>query len=188
MDFARNEERSGTAGTEAGGSGMLDLQQLQSAVAEISRVLNAALRDERNDAVNHLRRAECSLKARIELASSRAAPAGPRLAAWQVRRVKEYIDLRLETPIRNRDLAALVDLSEFHFAVAFRNSVGHSPHEYVIRRRVARAQALMLSTDKPLCDVAFECGLADQAHLSRLFRKVIGESPAMWRRAARAPA
>jgi AraC-like DNA-binding protein len=40
----------------------------------------------------------------------------------------------------------------------------------------------MLSTAKPLCDIAIECGLADQAHLSRLFRKVVGETPAAWRR------
>jgi len=166
---------------------MLTLQQLQSAVAEISRALNEALRDERDATVNHLRRAACSLKARIQTASSRTAGARPRLAAWQVKRVKEYVDAHLETSMRNRDLAALIDLSEFHFNVAFRNSVGNSPHEYVIRRRIARAQVLMLSTDKPLCDVAFECGLADQAHLSRLFRKVVGESPATWRRGARIP-
>ena len=179
MDANRNANESTEVAT------MLTLLQLQSAVAEISRALNETLRDERDAAVSHLRHAEYSLKARIQTASAHAAASRPRLAAWQVKRVKEYVDARLETSMRNRDLAALIDLSEFHFNVAFRNSVGNSPHEYVIRRRIARAQELMLSTDKPLCDVAFECGLADQAHLSRLFRKVVGESPASWRRDAR---
>lgn len=181
MDANRNADDRTEAAT------MLTLQQLQSAVAEISRALNEALRDERDAAVNHLRCAEYSLKARIQTASSHTAGTRPRLAAWQVKRVKEYVDARLETSMRNRELAALIDLSEFHFNVAFRNSVGNPPHEYVIRRRIARAQELMLSTDKPLCEVAIECGLADQAHLSRLFRRVIGESPAMWRRGARIP-
>jgi AraC-like DNA-binding protein len=58
-----------------------------------------------------------------------------------------------------------------------------SPHGYIIRRRVERAQGLMLSTARPLRDIAAECGLADQAHLTRLFRRIVGESPAAWRRA-----
>jgi AraC-like DNA-binding protein len=53
----------------------------------------------------------------------------------------------------------------------------------VIRRRVERAQGLMLSTDAPLSAIALDCGLADQAHLSRLFRRIVGESPRAWRRA-----
>jgi transcriptional regulator GlxA family with amidase domain len=109
------------------------------------------------------------------------------LAPWQVRRVLAHIDANLSTPIRNEDLAAVARLSTSHFNVAFRNSVGESPHEYVIRRRVERAQGLMLSTDKPLSDIAAECGLADQPHLTRLFRRIVGESPAAWRRARLSP-
>jgi AraC-like DNA-binding protein len=50
-----------------------------------------------------------------------------------------------------------------------------------------RAQGLMLSTDKPLSEIAAECGLADQPHFTRLFRRVVGESPAAWRRARANP-
>jgi transcriptional regulator GlxA family with amidase domain len=96
--------------------------------------------------------------------------------------VLEHIEAHLAMPLRNRELAVLVDFSEFHFNVAFRNSLGTSPHEFLIRRRIERAQQLMLSTEMPLCDIAFECGLADQAHLSRLFRRVVGETPAAWRK------
>jgi AraC-like DNA-binding protein len=75
-----------------------------------------------------------------------------------------------------------VGYSEFHFAVAFRNALGAPPHEYLIRQRIERAQQLMLSSDLPLCQIAAECGLADQSHLSRLFRRLVGETPAAWRR------
>ena len=88
---------------------------------------------------------------------------------------------------RNKDLAVIARLSEFHFNVAFRNSVGHPPHEYIIRRRMERAQGLMLSTNKSLIEIAADCGLSDQAHLTRLFRRVVGESPAAWRRARANP-
>jgi transcriptional regulator GlxA family with amidase domain len=93
-----------------------------------------------------------------------------------------HIEANLGTTIRNQELAAIARLKTFHFNVAFRNSVGDSPHGYLIRRRVERAQGLMLSTQKSLSDIAAECGLADQGHLTRLLRRIVGESPAAWRR------
>ena len=191
MDFQSNASLSAvdsahapidTILAEAGDAARLSLHQLQSAIADISRALNEALRDDRTNAVIYLRRAENFLRPAAQPEITRPVNPGPRLTAWQRRRVLEHIEANLAAPLRNRELAALVDYSEFHFNVAFRNSLGTSPHEFLIRRRIERAQQLMLSTDMPLCEIAFECGLADQAHLSRLFRKVVGETPAAWRR------
>jgi transcriptional regulator GlxA family with amidase domain len=165
MDFQSNTSLSGL------------VPQLQAAVADISRALNEALRADCANAVHYLRRAESSLKS-----APRSANPGPRLTAWRRRRVLQHIEANLAETLRNRDLASLVDYSEFHFNIAFRNSLGASPHEYIIRRRIERARQLMLSTDLPLCGIASECGLADQAHLSRLFRRVVGETPAAWRK------
>jgi AraC family transcriptional regulator len=164
------------------------LYRLHSAVAELFRALRESLHDDRGNAAESLRRAE----AMLDGTSGPAPPAGlslgrQRLAPWQVCRVMAYIDANLDTPIKNKDLAAIAHLSVFHFNVTFRNSVGDSPHEYLIRRRVERAQGLMLSTEKPLSEIAAECGLADQAHLTRLFRRIAGESPAAWRRARANP-
>jgi AraC-like DNA-binding protein len=165
-----------------GDTANLSMHQLRALVADLSRALDETLRDERANAMVYLRRAADSLRPGRQRESARALNRGPSLIAWKRRRVLEYIEARLGTPLRNRELAALVDLSEFHFNVAFRNSVGASPHEYLVRRRIERARQLMLSTDMTLCDIAAECGLADQAHLSRLFRKVVGETPAAWRK------
>ena len=88
-----------------------------------------------------------------------------------------HIEAHLDRPIRNEDVAAIVRLNPSHFGRAFRNSFGEPPHEYVIRRRIERAQGLMLSTDAPLSEIALDCGLADQAHLSRLFRRLVGKLP-----------
>jgi transcriptional regulator GlxA family with amidase domain len=153
-----------------------------SAIADISRALDEVRRDERTNAVLYLRRAENLLMPAALPDAPRTVDRGPRLLAWQRRRVLEHIEAHLAMPLRNRELATLADFSEFHFNVAFRNSLGVSPHEFVIRRRIGRAQELMLSTGLSLADIACECGLADQAHLSRLFRKVVGETPAAWRR------
>ncbi|MFL6603706.1 MAG: helix-turn-helix domain-containing protein [Steroidobacteraceae bacterium] len=167
---------------------LASLHRLRSAVVELSTALNETLRNERNNAVACLQRAKAMLQD-IDNAAPRAVESGIRrgLAPWQVRRVIAHIEANLDMSIRNKDLAALVCLSEFHFNVAFRNSVGDPPHGYIIRRRVERAQGLMLSTEKTLSEIAAECGMADQAHLTRLFRRIVGESPGAWRRARANP-
>jgi AraC-like DNA-binding protein len=105
------------------------------------------------------------------------------LAPWQVRRVSSHIEMHLSETIRCEDLAILVRLSLSHFMRAFRDSFGCPPHAYLVKRRMELAQRLMLTTDTALGCIALECGLADQSHLSRLFQKFVGESPAAWRRA-----
>jgi hypothetical protein len=63
-----------------------------------------------------------------------------------------------------------------------RRSLGDSPHRYLMMRRVARARQLLLTSDLGLSQIASDCGLADQAHFSRLFRRFLGCSPGAWRR------
>jgi AraC family transcriptional regulator len=159
------------------------LQQLRSLIAELFEALNETLREERGSAEERLERVAAMLKPMDT--RSQPEPAVTRqggLAPWQLRRVMAYIEANLESSIKNADLAAVARLSPFYFNVAFRKSVGDSPHEYIIRRRMERAQGLMLSTDASLSDIAATCGLADQAHFTRLFRRVVGESPGAWRR------
>jgi AraC-like DNA-binding protein len=109
-------------------------------------------------------------------------PARGGLAPWQARRVAAHIDKHLATTIRMKDLTELTGLSTSYFSRAFKDSFGRSPYAYVIQRRMERAQEMMLASDEPLCQIALACGLSDQAHFSRLFRREIGLSPNMWRR------
>jgi AraC family transcriptional regulator len=104
------------------------------------------------------------------------------LAPWQKRKIDRYIQQRLERPLRVKDLAEQVSLSVSHFCRAFRESFGASPHLHLTRLRVERAQRLMLTTQDPLNQIALACGMADQAHLSKLFRREVGEPPNAWRR------
>lgn len=104
------------------------------------------------------------------------------LAAWQKRRLIAFIDARLTEPIRIEDLAELLNLSESHFSRAFRTAFGTSAHDYLTRRRVEVAQSLMLTSQEPLCAIALQCGLSDQSHFTRVFRRIVGETPYAWRR------
>jgi AraC-like DNA-binding protein len=104
------------------------------------------------------------------------------LAAWQKRRLTTYIDAHLTGRIRVEQLAELLNLSESHFSRAFRCTFGTSAHEYLTRRRIEVAQSLMLTTCEPLCTIALGCGLSDQSHFTRVFRRIVGETPRAWRR------
>jgi AraC family transcriptional regulator len=104
------------------------------------------------------------------------------LADWQRVRVSQHIELNLEGTIHTCDLAKIARLSQFHFSRLFKTTYGTPPHAYVMRRRVERAKALMLSTDSPLGIIAVESGMTDQAHFVRLFRRFTGETPGAWRR------
>jgi AraC family transcriptional regulator len=109
------------------------------------------------------------------------------LSSRSVRLVRAYIDAHISEPFRCYELARVAGLSRNYFSRAFRVSVGVSSQRYVQDRRIALAQALMLADNAPLCQIAQDCGLADQAHFSRLFRRVVGQSPSAWRRSMRMP-
>jgi AraC-like DNA-binding protein len=115
-------------------------------------------------------------------------PAPPRrrvgagLAPWQARRVAAHVDENLGYSITIDQLAAIAGLSSSYFCRAFKDSFGDPPHAYIMRRRVERAQTLMLQTREPLSQIALACGLSDQAHLCNLFRRLVGQSPSQWRR------
>lgn len=157
--------------------------QFHSVMAELCSAVRSALDDERGTAEESLRRATEFLQ---KMGGTDAEPKEPvrgGLSPWQIRKVTSHVETNLDRPITNGELATLVRLNLSHFGRAFRNSFGEPPHEYVIRRRVERAQGLMLSTDASLSEIALDCGLADQSHLTRLFRRIVGESPRAWRRA-----
>jgi AraC family transcriptional regulator len=105
------------------------------------------------------------------------------LAAWQVRTLTTYIDANWNASLSCEVLARLTKLSVSYFARAFKCTFGCPPHVFLLRRRMERAQGLMLKSNAPLSEIAIECGFADQSHMSRLFRQYTGESPAAWRRA-----
>jgi AraC family transcriptional regulator len=104
------------------------------------------------------------------------------LAPWHKYKVDRYLREHLERPLRIEKLAEQIPLSVSYFCRAFKESFGTTPHMHIIRLRLELAQRLMLTTEDPLNHIALACGLADQAHLSKLFRRWIGETPSAWRR------
>ena len=107
---------------------------------------------------------------------AKPAPAAPPVA---VLKVVELMRQRLADSLALEELAEVAGLSPFHFARQFKTATGHPPHDYLIRLRVDRAQELIRQRRREwtLAAIAHECGFADQSHMARHFKRVLGVSP-----------
>lgn len=103
------------------------------------------------------------------------------LTAQAVRRVQDYVAMQLGQPIDLKSMAAASGLSIHHFARAFKETVGVSPLEYVMIRRIERSKQLLSNSNFSLGEIALACGFADQSHFSRRFRQMTGATPGEFR-------
>jgi AraC-like DNA-binding protein len=163
---------------------------LEPVVTVIIRLLadaDKALTSDRSAAKSFITQATTLLRADYaQLVAARRPPLAPisrsGLVSWQIAAVERYVEQNLHSAIKISALAAVCRLSASYFAVAFKRSMGEPPHAYLVRNRVARAQELMLATNRPLAHIAQDCGFCDQAHFSRVFRQSTGLTPKTWRR------
>jgi AraC family transcriptional regulator len=162
------------------------LKPVASQYHQVTRLLAHAMslvQRDQEGALEFVRRASALAEQSGSLEEQAATSTRGGLAPWQVERLKRHIEKAYSDRINIDDLAQMTRLSSSYFSTAFRVSFGTSPHDYISRRRVDQAEHLMLTTDIPLCEIALDCGFADQSHLSRVFRRLKGATPAAWRRA-----
>lgn len=107
------------------------------------------------------------------------------LSRIQLNRAIDYMEENLDRPLGLTDVARVVGLSATQFARRFKQSTGSAPHRYLMRCRVERAKRLLVETDNAIAQIAFACGFAHQEHLTRVFRRLSGETPARFRHGAR---
>lgn len=101
-------------------------------------------------------------------------PCGSRLAVAELNRL---IDRRLAEPPCNGELAAALNLSESHFNFLFQRRFAMTPQQYVMIRRMQRAQFLLLNSTMPLAAVADEVGFADASSFSRAYKSRFNQTP-----------
>jgi AraC-like DNA-binding protein len=104
------------------------------------------------------------------------------LAPWQERRAKEMIAAHLGNSLSIEAIARECGLSASHFARAFRQSTGTTPHEWLQECRVDRAKTLLGDPELTLATIAVACGFADQSHFTKVFGRIAGMTPGRWRR------
>jgi AraC family transcriptional regulator len=113
----------------------------------------------------------------------RAVPPPPHgLTERQLQHLLEFIREHLSEPLSLDTLAQQVGFSPYHFARLFRQAMGASLHQFVLRQRLQRAQQLLEQTELPLAQVALACGFAHQSHLTKMFKEQVGCTPRAYRR------
>jgi AraC family transcriptional regulator len=106
-----------------------------------------------------------------------------KLTHRQVSLAKELIAGHLSGDLSVETLASACSLSRSHFSRAFKQTVGATPHAWLMQLRLETARELLQSQpSKPISSIALECGFSDQSHLTRVFTRVFGVPPASWRR------
>jgi len=119
--------------------------------------------------------------------STRPAPAAcaASLPAWRLRRVVDLVENAFDGELSIAAMAAAAGLSAYHFSRSFKAATGRPPHRYLLERRVERAKELLLDPAQEIVQVALASGFASQEHMTTVFRRLTGTTPARYRRLRR---
>ncbi|MBE9102171.1 AraC family transcriptional regulator [Vacuolonema iberomarrocanum] len=115
--------------------------------------------------------------------------AKPRVALYEgglgdckILQISDYIQAHLDQSIKLADLAEVAGMSPFHFSRLFKQSMGISPHQYLLQQRVEQAKQLLKTSKLAIADVALQCGFSSQSHFSKHFRSATGMTPGAYRK------
>ena len=111
--------------------------------------------------------------------SAGALPGG--LTPFKLRRTVAYIQAHLERELPLVELAAIAQTSSSHFTRLFKQATGRTPHQYVLWCRMEQAKRLLIETDVPLIEIAYQVGCTDQSHFTALFRQYVATTPKAYR-------
>jgi len=106
------------------------------------------------------------------------------LSQIELMQLVDYIEAEMEANFGLSDLAEVLDRDTFGFSRAFKAATGESPHQFVIQRRLSKAQELLQNTALSLADIAYATGFSSQSHMTATFSKHIGHPPGQYRRIA----
>lgn len=98
-----------------------------------------------------------------------------------VERVRNYIEEHYAEDLTLAELNGLVHANEYYLSHVFKKATGYSPQQYILRRRIGKAQCLLIYTSLPLTEISARVGYEDSNYFSRAFKKIIGMSPRLYR-------
>jgi AraC-like DNA-binding protein len=100
-------------------------------------------------------------------------------------RARDLADARFDAPLDVPALARRAHVSTAHFSRCFKETFGETPHQYLLTRRMQRAQELLRLTDLSVSEVCAAVGYSSLGSFSATFKRVVGMSPTAWRAQAR---
>jgi AraC family transcriptional regulator len=115
--------------------------------------------------------------------------AKPRVALYEgglgdrkILQISDYVQAHLDQPIKLSDLSEVAGMSQFHFSRMFKQSMGITPHQYLLQQRIEQAKQLLKGTKLAIAEIALQCGFNSQSHLSKHFREATGMTPSAYRK------
>jgi AraC family transcriptional regulator len=99
----------------------------------------------------------------------------------KLRLAAEYIDQNLRNRLTLAEIAAEVGLNPHYFARVFKKATGHSPHQYILEKRIELAKDLLKTTELPLVEIALQVGIATQSHFTTVFHRLTDMTPREFR-------
>ena len=109
---------------------------------------------------------------------------GGGLPVGRMRKVEGYVQEHLAEDISTETLAAIAELSPFHFSRVFKQSTGMTPLKFVTRERMLKAQQLIRESSHSLLDIGLEVGYTSPSHFAEVFRRNVGVTPMEFRKAS----
>lgn len=95
----------------------------------------------------------------------------------QLQQTVDHIHTHLDQELTLEQIAQVINISPTYFATLFKHATGISPHQYVIRQRVKRAETMLAKTDLAIADIALQVGFSSQSHLTQQFKRFTGLTP-----------
>ena len=99
------------------------------------------------------------------------------LSKFKLQQITEYINEHLHEEVKLIELAAIVQISPYHFLRLFKQSTGITPHQYILQRRIDKAKYLLRQSELSITDIALRVGFCDQSHFTRCFKRLVGMTP-----------
>ena len=118
----------------------------------------------------HLLRKYCATKPKLS-------SYGDGLSKLKLRRVTEYVCEHLGDDLKVIELAAIANLSPYHFIRLFRNNIGQTPHQYILQQRIEKAKYLLQHQEISVSEIAVIVGFCDQSHFTKYFKRIVGVTP-----------
>jgi AraC-like DNA-binding protein len=105
-----------------------------------------------------------------------------RLTQAQMNKLMSRVNARTNGRLSVAEMAGAVGLSESWFSTVFKQTTGKTPLQWQLEKRIETAKKLLVESDLSVANIAAQLDFSDQAHLTKVFRHVAGETPAAWRR------
>lgn len=103
------------------------------------------------------------------------------MSSDRIQEAINYIQEHLGEDISLEAIASHLSISPYYLSHLFKQLMGISPYQYVLQQRVERAKRLLRKSELTIAEIALECGFANQAHLAKHFRTLVGISPKAYR-------